>query len=212
MAAATEKQITDLEKALTEQFYFLVQGATFRVLLARKYGLDSAEFKKYNSVFVPLVRSWVLREVKYERELVKKNIYGIIASGDITANDFFISASLPKLTAAVKKWNKDQTTSGIGFIPLLIWAAIAIYGLWTAKEVTDDLTTTTEEKADLLKTTQQTAKDLGLTPEQAAGLISQTQAEASQGSGLGDTIKWLAIIGAGAFILPQVLKSTSTNK
>lgn len=209
MAEATQAQFTALEKAMTEQFKNLVDGATFRIMVARKFGLQSPAFKKYNNFFVPIVKKWIIREVKYERELLKKGIKGIIASGDLKADDFYISASLPKLIALVKKWNKETTTSGIGFIPLLIWAVIAIIGLFTAQEVVDDLTTTTEEKMDLMKQTQETAKELGLTPEQASGLISQTQQEASAGSGFGDMFKWIALLAAGAFILPQVLKPST---
>lgn len=198
---------------MTNQFYYLVQGAAFRIAIARKYGLDSTAFKNYNSIYVPLVRSWIVREVKYERELLKKGIKGIIASGDLKADDFYLASSLGKLTALVQKWNKEPQTSGsIGFIPLLIWAAIAIYGLWTAKEVTDDLTTTTEEKADLLRQTQETAKELNLTPEQATSLITQTQAEASQESGITTTIKWGVAGLAALFILPKILEATSKHK
>lgn len=208
MAKATEQQVKNLERALTEQFYYLVQGAAFRIAIARKYGLDSEAFKKYNLVFVPLVRKWILRDIKYERENLKHGIKGIIASGDLKANDFYYSAELPKLVELVKKWNAEITTSGIGFIPLLIWAALAIVAAFTAVTITDDLTTTTQEKEELLRTTQQTAKELGLTPEQAAGLITQTQEEASKG-GITETIKWIALLAAGVIIVPQLIKSTS---
>jgi len=200
MAAATKEQITALEKALADQFYYLVQGAALRIAIARKYGLNSTGFKKYNSEFVPLVNKWIQREVKYERELVKKHIYGIIASGDLKADDFFYSEQIPKLVRLVKKWNAEKTTQGhglMGFIPILVWAAIAAYALWTVKQVTDDMTTTTQEKEHLLQVTAETVKDLGLTPDQAAALISQTQAQASEGSGLGDIIKYglLGLLG-----------------
>ena len=209
MAAATKEQILKLEAAMADQFNLLVQGAAFRIALARDYGLDSEAFKKYNAKYVPLVQSWIKREVKYERELVKKSIYGIIASGDLKAEDFYLSSSLPKLVALVKKWNVEKTIKGMGFIPLLIWGAIAIFGLWTAQEVTDDFTTTTQEKAELLKATQDTALALGLTPEQASGLISQTQKEASEGSGLGDIIKYGLFAVAAIMIIPQITKSTN---
>lgn len=205
MAQATEQQIRDLEKALNEQFYYLAQGSAFRIAIARKYGLESTEFKNFNAVFVPLVNKWVEREVKYEVQNLKQGVKGIIATGDLVTADFYLSASLPKLALLVKKWNADKTTSGMGFIPLLIWAVVAIIGFFTAQTIVDDLTTTTEEKESLLRTTQQTAKDLGLTPEQAAGLITQTQAEASAGTGLGDTVKTIAVLAALAFIVPPLL-------
>lgn len=212
MAKATEQQVKDLERALTEQFKNLVDAAAFRIAVARKYGLDSAAFKKYNNFFVPIVKKWIVKEVKYERANLQQGIKGIIASGDLKANDFYYSAQLPKLQALVKKFNAEKITSGIGFIPLLVWAAIAIIGLFTAEEVVDDLTTTTQEKAELMKQTQETAAALGLTPEQASAMISQTQAEASQGSGIGDTVKWAVAGVAAIFILPKLLESFGSKK
>lgn len=212
MANATQAQVSALEKALAEQFYWLVQAAAFRIGLARKFGIDGEPFLKFNDKFSKLVKSWVGREVKYERALIKKGIYGIIATGDLDVNDFFYSASLPKLDMLVKKWDAEpKTQQGTGFIPLLIWAAIALIGYFTVTEVVDDLTTTTQEKAELMESTKKTAQELGLTPEQAAGIISQTQAEASQGSGLGDTVKWGIAAVAAAFIVPKLFSSTNTQ-
>jgi len=187
MAQATEKQVKDLEKALTEQFFLLVQAATFRLNLARKYGLKDKAFLDYSKKFEQLVRAWVLKEVPYEKVLLQNGIKGLIASGNVHWEDFFDSAKLPLLYAVVKKFDKQG--EGLGFpIPLLIWAVIAIVGAFTAAKITDDLTTTTQEKQELMQTTQQTCKDLGLTTEQCAEMISQTQKEASAGGGFMDMI------------------------
>jgi len=211
MAQSTQQQVSALEAAMSEQFFHLATAAAFRISIARKFGLDNAAFKKYNAVYAPLVTKWVLREVKYETELLKNHIKGIISSGDLKVDDFYTSASLPKLIDLVKKWNKEKTITGMGFIPLLIWAVIALAGFFTAKTIVDDLTTTTQEKEELLKTTQDTAKELGLTPEQASSLISQTQQEASAGSGFGDITKWLLIAAGAAILLPQLLRPSTTK-
>jgi hypothetical protein len=211
---ATAQQVKDLETALTQQFFNLVQGARFRINLARRGDpkkplSENKAFVSYNATFVPLVNKWINREVKYEQALLTVGVKGIIATGDLKYEDFFYAASLPKLDALVKKWDKDSGVHGIGFIPLLIWAVVIIIGLFTAKTITDDLTTTTQEKAQLLDKTAQTCKELNLTPDQCNAMISQTQAEASQESGIVTTVKWLAVAAAVAFIGPPLLKSTS---
>ncbi len=215
MAKATESQVKQLETALAQQFFNLVQGARFRINLARladpnKPLSDNAAFMSYSNVFKPLVMSWLKREIPYEQATVHAGGQkGIILSGDLSPDDFFYSASLPKLDALVKKYDADKATNGIGFIPLLIWAVIAIITSFAAVKITDDLTTTTQEKEQLLDKTAQTCKDLKLTPDQCNAMITSTQAQASQGSGLGDIFKYGMLLVGGAILLPQILKSTS---
>lgn len=214
MAQATEKQVKELEKALTEQFFYLVQGARFRINLARmgdpnKPLSENKAFVAYTKVFEDLVNKWIKKEAGYEVQLLKKGIKGLIASGDLKTNDFYYAESLPKLEMLVKRFDAEKSTNGIGFIPLLIWAAVWLAGLYTAKQITDDLTTTTQEKEELLTTTANTCKELGLTNEQCNEMISQTQKEASEGSGLGDTVKTLGIVAVGGFLLLQLMKSNN---
>ena len=216
MADATDQQVKDLEAAMTDQFYMLATAAALRIAIARKYGLTDPAFIDYNAKYVPLVKSWILREVPYEQENLKQGIKGIIASGELVFDDFFLSASLPKLVALTKKFNVDGTTSGIGFIPLLIWAVIAIVGFFSAARITDDLTSTTKDKEALMKTTAETAAKLNLTPAQAQSLITTTQAEATAAStaasgGIADTLKWGALALGAVFILPKILDATSKS-
>lgn len=200
MAAPTQEQVTQLEKALADQFYNLVQGANLRVQLAIRFGLESKAFVNYNKVFAKLVNSWVNREVKYEKELLKQHIKGIISSGDLKYDDFFVSASLPKLNSIVQKWT-DKKLSGMGWIPLLIWAVIAIAAFFTAATITDDLTTTAQEKTQLLNATNQVCADASLTADQCKALLTQTQAEAGGSTSIMDIAKWgiLAYVGAQLF-------------
>jgi hypothetical protein len=83
----------------------------------------------------------------------------------------------------------------------LIWAVVWIIGFFTAEKVVDDLTTTTQEKEELMKTTQDTCAKLNLTKEQCAAMISQTQSEASSGTGIGDMIKMglYVLLGYGVY-------------
>ena len=213
MAQATEQQIKDLEKALTQQFFNLVQGARFRINLARlgdptKPLSANEQFVNYSNVLQTLVDSWLRRETKYEVQLLKHGIKGLVSSGDLKRNDFFYAESLPKLDMLVKKYDAQKGIQGIGFIPLLIWAVIAISGFFTAKEIADDFTTTTQEKEQLMTTTAQTCKELGLSPEQCNAMISQTQSEAGSGGGLLDKLLLFgAIVLGGIFIVPNLISS-----
>jgi len=94
----TEAQINELKNAHWDLFSELIKGAKFRVELARQYGLNSPGFLDFNSKYIPLVQNWLARELEmeyvFERNTGKK---GMVLSGDLGADDFFISASLPKL-------------------------------------------------------------------------------------------------------------------
>jgi hypothetical protein len=98
MAKPTEQQVKELETALTEQFLLLVQGATFRINLARKLGLKDKIYLDYNNKFHQLVNKWILREIPYEKELMKNGAKpGLISSGNLKYDDFFYSENLPRL-------------------------------------------------------------------------------------------------------------------
>lgn len=211
MAQPTQEQVSKLEAAMLDLFALLAEAAALRLGLAREFGLDNPKFLAFNDKYVQLVNKWMDREIKYESALVKQHIYGLIASGDLKREDFFYSKGVPKLMFLVNKWNKEKATSGIGFIPLLVWAAVALAGLFTAATVTDDLTTTAQEKAELLEVTRKTALDLGLTAEQASGLITQTQQQASEG-GLGSTVKWIGTLVALALLGPPIIESLTKTK
>lgn len=215
MAQATEAQVKALETALIEQFFNLVQGARFRINLARMADpnkpLDQYEpFTSYNDVYLPLVQNWLKMEYQYEKTSFDNNgVKGIILSGQLQPEDFFYSSSLPKLDALVAKFDAEKTTNGIGFIPLLIWAVIAIIGFFTAEHIADDLTSATKDKTALLDKTAQTCKDLNLTATQCNAMISQTQAEAStSGDSIFTYLKW----GIGIFAAYKLAEVTGILK
>lgn len=214
MAKATGAQVKQLERALGEQFFLLVQAAEFRLNLARKFGTTNPEVVKFHNKYKALVNKWISKEVKYEKAMLKSGKHGIIAQGDLKYNDFFYSAEFPKILQLAKDMiARLKQNDGLGFPPLIIWAVIWIIGLFTAEEIVDDLTTSTEEKEQLMLTTAQTVKDLGLTPEQAAGLISQTQAEAGGDAfgGIVDLAKWgLGIFVVVKVVLPMLNKSKAS--
>lgn len=95
------------------------------------------------------------------------------------------------------------TISGIGFPPVIAIIAAAI-AAWSIYKVADALTTTAQEKQELMESTKKTCKEMNFTSDQCAKLIGQTQAEASSGTGFGDLIKYgiiafLAIVGINAY-------------
>jgi len=127
----------------------------------------------------------------------------------ITVTMFFSAAGLATIKNILTKLSSEPV-SGIGFIPLLVLGVIALIALWGVFKIVARFTTTVADKNELLATTAQTAKDLGLTPEQAAGLLSQTQAEASDKGGFITPLLWLG----GGFLALKAFTSfqTSTSK
>ena len=209
-AKATEAQVIALEKALAEQFFLLVQAAEFRIGLARQYGLTDKRFLAFDKKFKNLMYKWFQREAKYEKITLQANgKRGIILQDNLIFNDFLYSANFPRLLAILKKWNAKgkQGVQGMGWVALVVFAVVSIIALVSGVMITDDLTTTTEEREDLLNTTAQTVKDLGLTNEQAAALMTQTQAEAG-GSGFGGLLSLVPWAVGGwlffKFVLPML--------
>lgn len=201
MAAPTEKQIRDLEKAHKQQLVNLLQAIRFRKMLYSKTfdgktGSQSEPWKHYAKLVWDLWSSWYARQMKMEKNP------GVQKEG-IKADDWNTPDGQKKLEALAKKW--DQTGQGvIGFIPLIIWGIIAIAGMFTAVEITDELNTTEEEQADLIKTSNDYCTKYNLTKEECQKFMTQqttTLQTNTEGSGMGTMIKWglIAFVGLKAF-------------
>lgn len=212
----TEAQIRELEKAHKMMLVDLVlANKLFLSLLPKLKGkkTDSKEYKAVHALglkIVDLVKAWYIRQRNYE---VKAGI----PKADPNLYKYFLTANGQRnLVDQAKKYmdpskpeNQIMGIFGIGIIPLIIWAVIIIAAAYTAVQITNDLTTTSEEKADLLKQTQATLKDLNITGPQAAAIITQTQAEASNPTGEGgffSSIKTLLLWGGVGLIAVEVMK------
>lgn len=111
--AVTQQDINDLQTAHYDLFKALVDGAKFRVNLARQYGLQNPNFLDFNKDFVPLVQSWINREIELETVFERNTgLKGMIFSGDLDSNDFYMSASLPKLDQLVNNYFKYYQSLG----------------------------------------------------------------------------------------------------
>jgi hypothetical protein len=96
---------------------------------------------------------------------------------------YFLSANKQKaLNDITLKLIKPGT--GLGFVPLLIWAVIALIAAFSAAYIIDETTTTAQEQKSLLTETSKVIKELNIPPEKAAELLQQTQSAATENNGL----------------------------
>jgi len=217
MAQPSKEQVAELETAMMDQFQSLIQGARFRINLSRLADPDKPlsqdkTFMDYGNAYRAILKKWVDREVIIEKALLKQGIKGIIASGSLRINDFFTIAGLKKVEAILEtikvKPAPPQPSQSIGFPPVIIyWTVLGLAALYTALTITDAVTTTTEEREDLMKTTLDTCKKLKLSNEQCQRMITSTQAQVDKGGGFLDKLI-LPAVGLGAlFIFLSTRKS-----
>jgi hypothetical protein len=94
---------------------------------------------------------------------------------------------------------------------------VALVGAISAAYIVHRLTTTTQDRQDLLKSAEQTCKDLNLTPAECSDVVTTTQKEESKNTkgvtdvvaNAGSSIKTFLYIGLGGLLLITFLK---TNK
>lgn len=195
MAQPTKEQVSELEKAHKEQFFSLV--ATNDILLKSQIvsslpGTDKKRiaWEKLRNMLKKQVKTWVARNKKINSKITTGKIF-------VEETDFLRKTMQDYLRAYVRDWDKEK--KGFGIIPVIIWAVVAVAGLFTADQVVDELNTTSEEKIDLNNSNLKLAKELGLNPEQAASLINAQQKQLTEGSGfaasIGTAVKWVGGIG-----------------
>lgn len=197
MAKPTAGEIQKLEAEHKTEFVDLVlANRLFLKLLPRIKG-KSKTSKEYlavlnlGKVIARLAGSWYARQKDYE---IKS---GIPKADPSIMKYFLVPAEENKLIAQAKNYinpakydpmfnpmGEYKTISGIGIIPLIIWAVIALIAAYTATQIADHFNTTAKERSDLLAQTTATLKDLGITGEQAANIINQTQSSSPSGGGL----------------------------
>lgn len=191
MAKASTEQIVKLEREHKGQFVDLVLANKLFLSLLPKIAGKSKTSKEYLAVLAlgkkiaQLVGSWYKRQLLYEQRAgipkVPKDLFTY----------FLNPKTQDKVIAQAKAYlvpggqgNQILSIYGMGIVPLIVWGVLALIAAFTAYEITDQLTTTAEEKADLLKQTQATLKDLNITGQQAANIITDTQQQATEGSGV----------------------------
>lgn len=193
MAKPTEQQILNYEIAHLTQFVTLVIANNLWLSMPGQYGFNpkdntTAKYKAwfdYGVTIKKLAVSWSKRQYKLE-SIKDSKVQPLLKY----AGDFLNANKRAELNKAALSIVKPGTKppDGIGFIPLLIWAVIVLVAALSAAYIVDELTTTAEEKTELMNQTQVTLKALNIPPEKAAEIISQTQAEASEKKGFLDSL------------------------
>lgn len=191
MAKASTEQVIKLEREHKGQFVDLVLANKLFLSLLPKIAGKSKTSKEYKAVealgkkIIQLITSWYKRQLKYEQKAgvpkMDKNLFTYFLNPKTQDK---VLAQAKAFLVPGGKGNQILSIYGMGIVPLIIWGAIALIAAFTAYEITDELNTTAEEKADLLKQTQATLKDLNVTGQQAANIIQDTQQQATEGSGV----------------------------
>lgn len=214
MAKPTEKQVQDFEKSHKSQYLSLVTANRLWLQLFSKIAGKPKDSKQYKAVLAlgkniaKNVGKW------YGRQYLLEQKAKIPAAPKDIASYFLNPKKEADLIKVANSYlpQKDKL-KGMGFVPLLIWGAIALITAFTATSIVDEMNTTAEEKADLMKQTQSTLKDLEIPPDQAAAIITNTQHQASAGGGgLFGNIGPLLLIVGGGLILMNKQKSNGSKK
>lgn len=199
MSKPTEAQVKQLENAHKLALSNLLQAIRFRKIIYKKLGSNNPTYQNYAKFIWKLWQSWYARQMKYEKAGVSKE--------NILKDDWI--DNVPKLEAVLKKW--DAAGKGIGFIPLIIWAIVAIVGFFTAEEVVDELNTTTEEQESLIKTSQDICEKNHFSPDECKAYMTQQNAAVENGGAAGGMGKWVMILGLG-FIAYTYISKKQTAK
>jgi len=203
MAKPTEAQIKALEIAHKNALANLLQAVRFRYIIYTKLGKNSKAYKDYAQLCWDLWRNWYTRQLKYEKAGAPKEY--------ILKDDWLNPAGNKRLNDLLKKWDKQG--EGIGFIPLIIWAVVAIAGFFTAEEIVDELNTTTEEQTALINTSQDICTKNNFTPEECkAFMTQQTEAVQSPGGMLSGIIPKVLFFGGLIYIFVNKDKLFSKSK
>lgn len=218
MAKPTEAQVRQLELTHKALFVDLVLANKLWISLLPKVKGKSKTSKEYLALMnlahkiASLAGRWYARQLDLEKKAkvppIPKDLFKYFLQ---PANQNKLVEQAKMFLDPTKKENQIMGIFGMGIIPLIIWAVVLIVLAFTAYEITDQLNTTAEEKADLLKTTTATLKDLNISGQEAANIISTTQAQASDtgdGLGFGSLIKW----GAIAFVVYEFVIKPKQQK
>lgn len=204
MAQPTEQQIKKLEEAHKKALANLLQAIKFRYILYTKFGSNSKAWRNYADMIWKLWQNWYNRQKKYEQAGVSKE--------NIDKNDWLTPTGQKKLEALLNKWDTGRT-QGIGFVPLLVWAVIALAGFFTADQIVDELNTTAEEQQELITTTKNYCQEFNLDAEQCKQFMTQQQSAINPpDSGFSGIGKMIFLVGIGFLLITNSDKIFKTKK
>ena len=197
MAAPTPEQITALEKEHKEQFAQLVAANNLYLNtgkdISKMTPTQKDAFLKFDAKIRRLAQIWQARQSYLEKNMGIPKYYA----------HFFN----PNYQQALNDELKRMDRSGIGFIPLLIWAGIALVGAISASYIVSQITDTAQEKQELITATGDYCAKLGLTKEQCVQLMSQG-IESTSG-GLEGIIKPVLWAGFAFLVITNLDKITN---
>ncbi len=209
MSKPTEAQVRALEVAHKQMFVYLVLAnhlwiKIYKELVKRKANVKGNPLRtswiNLGNKINDLAQKWIKRQLRLE-------VTGGVQKFDPYVLNYFLRPAYEKklMATAAALLSKDEAKkAGIGIIPLIIWAVIVIVGAVSAYFIIDELTTTAQEKEELMKQTQTTLDDLGIKGDAAAAIINSTQAQASAPAGSGFlsslTLPLLAVAGVFLFM------------
>jgi len=204
MAKPTEAEIKKYEAEHKILFVNLVLANILWLNMPGKYGFDptkkdSQQYKAWYNMGMEIGK--ILFQWRKRQEKLESVPNGGVQKIPISVyTDFFKKDKIKTLKDIALKMIKPGTAGeGLGFIPLIIWGVIALVAALSAAYIIDETTTTTQEKAKLLKVTSDTLKELNIPPDKAAQIISDTQQQASENKGLLNSITGG---GFGGMLLP----------
>lgn len=222
MSKPTEEQVKKYEAAHTALFASLVISNNLWLGMPGKFGFNakdktSAKYKAWFAMGQKIgatAGKWAGRQYKLE-QVKDGNVQKITPyMGYFLQSD---PAKQNKLNAIALSLIKPGTAGqGLGFVPLIIWAIVAIALAFTTAYIIDETNTTAQEQADLMKTTSETMKALNIPPDKAATIIATTQEQATANEGVlpgltGGGLNSLLPLGI-LFLLFMSLNKKSNNK
>lgn len=189
---ASVNQINALEAAHKNQLAMLAQANNFILnsLKAAKTTAEKEIINKYAGKIYDLVSQWNNRQQYLEKNAGIPKQHPVFFSYDHQAD-------VNDMVGEINAENK------LGFIPLLIWAAVAIAGFFSVDYIVDELNDTAQEKEKLIQTTSDTCKALNITPEQCQKLLTPAVTSGSS-SGIWGIITPIALTAAAIYGITHI--------
>lgn len=189
MAQASKEQIQQLEAAHKNQLAMLAQANNF-ILNGIKTATTQAQLntlKAYANKIFPIAQKWHARQYQLEEQANIPKQHPV----------FFDPAQQQAVNDMVGQINSENK---LGFIPLLIWAVVAIVAFFSVDYIVNQLNDTAQEKQDLIQSTADTCKQLNISPAECQKLLEPaTTSGSSSGSGIWGIITPIALVAAAIY-------------